>query len=128
MSQHKTVESSSVVSSPGKFSLKSPGSSVKSVWFREMGSRKQHNFRPKVQDVYVMVNSDQVPFHLRHNVRTFSLFDEIRHIVGYCIPLRVYVKQFGNAPSCRVIRPIQTTGEENVAHSKTASQFYAIIS
>lgn len=57
--------------------------------------------------IYVMVNTDEVPRKLEDFVDIFSVFDSIRHIVGYCLPLKSYVECFGNAEACRVIKAIE---------------------
>lgn len=54
--------------------------------------------------VYVMINTDEVPNQLENMVDIFYLFDSIRYIVGYCLPFKCYVENFGNAEPCRIIK------------------------
>lgn len=57
--------------------------------------------------VYVMISTDEVPNQLETMVDIFYLFDSIRYIVGYCLPLKCYADNFGNAEPSRVIRAIE---------------------
>ncbi|KAI1723511.1 hypothetical protein DdX_03672 [Ditylenchus destructor] len=62
--------------------------------------------------VYVMVNTDNVPKILEDFVDIFYIFDGIRYIVGYCLPLKIFVDQFGNADACRVIRFVENQEDQ----------------
>lgn len=64
-----------------------------------------------MSSVYVMVNTDEVPSILKEFVDIFTLFDSIRYIVGYCLPLKLYVEFYGNAEASRVIKAIKDDKE-----------------
>uniref|UniRef100_A0A183C0W5 Mitochondrial-processing peptidase subunit alpha n=1 Tax=Globodera pallida TaxID=36090 RepID=A0A183C0W5_GLOPA len=67
--------------------------------------------------MYLMVDPFNIPNTLGPHIQVFDLQEGIRHIIGYCIPMRCCVGLFKHIQPCRAIKSMDSPSmDEQFAH------------